>query len=96
MYLYYAAVVIFAFLLLITDFNYLPHEIMKHVWNVLLFGFSIYLVIRMRRKIKMGSFEKLQKEYLELKKQMEEKQFASINSRILELEKRISLLEGKR
>lgn len=93
----YGLLALFAFLSLLIDLDYLrPHYAFRQVWNLALLSFGVALLYRMRVRMRSGAFEKLQKEYNELKEKSEEQKFVNLRCAIEQLEKRIAALEGKR
>jgi len=87
--------VIFSFLSLLIDMQYLPPTIFRHIWNVLMLALGLYLFARISMKMMQGSFECLQKEYEDLNTQIEEKQHGTLVQQIDELKDRIARLEAK-
>jgi hypothetical protein len=94
--LWYGLLLLFAFLSLVIDMDsYLPQQIFRHIWNLLIFATGVYFLFRMRMKAKAGEYEKMQKEYQQLTQQVEKSRIISLLERIAILEKRVDALEGK-
>ncbi len=96
MILWYLVLVLFAFMSYLIDINYggiLPSDVLRHIWNLLLFGLGVYLFVRMRSKAKAGVWEKMQHEYKNLSDDIEKKRFDKLEEKIAKLEKRIEKLE---
>ncbi len=96
MFIGYGLLILFAFLSLLIDLDYLQHEWFRHLWNFILLGVGILLLIRMRTRMHEGAFEKLQRECENLSIKAEEQKFTKLRDAIEQLEQRISILEGKR
>ena len=96
MVLWYGLLVLFAFLSFLIDLNYLPQQILRPVWDIMLLATGVFLLVRMKTKAKEGLMEKMQKEYQELSSDIEKKHFSDIMEHIRKLEDRITSLEGNR
>lgn len=98
MILWYIFLILFAFISFAVDVDlaYLPQEVFRPIWNAVVLGFSIYLLVRMRSKIKVGAYESMQKEYQNLTHKLEENRFVKMARKVRELEERILHLEGKK
>jgi hypothetical protein len=78
------------------DFYRIPWQQARTLWDVLFCAISIFLLVRMRMKMKEGTFERLQREYKELLAQYEAERDRSIQTQINELRTRIEAMEQTR
>jgi uncharacterized protein HemX len=95
--LWYALLVLFGFLSMLIDLDYMrPQIIFRQLWNLLILATGLYLLIRMRIKARQGALEGLQQEYERLSVQREESRYRDLEGRLKGMEDRLRALEGKK
>ncbi len=88
--------VVFAFLSYAIDIGALPGFIFRHLWNLLLLGLGIVILLRVRGKENQGFLEHLEVQINDLYARIEKKRTETVWKKMDEIENRIRKLEGDR
>ena len=87
--------VVFAFLSYAIDSGALPYYIFRHLWNLLLLGLGINILLRVKGKENQGLLEHLEVQINDLYSRIEKKRADSVWKKVDDLENRVRRLEGK-
>ncbi|MFH0921297.1 MAG: hypothetical protein V1913_13170 [Fibrobacterota bacterium] len=85
----------FGFLSFAIDSGMLPYIIFRHLWNVLILGLGIFMLLRIKGKENQGLLEHLEIQINDLFSRIEKKRTDTIWNKLDEMERRLRRLEGK-
>jgi hypothetical protein len=86
---------VFAFLSYAIDSGALPYYIFRHLWNLLLLGLGVVILMRIKGKENQGLFEHLETQINDLSIRIEKKRMDVVIKKIDDLEERVWKIEGK-
>jgi hypothetical protein len=75
------------------DFDHLPYGIFRPIWDFIILGFGIYMLIRIRTKIDLAHTENLESRIRYLSKKQNEQMYQSLLKKLKILESRIEKIE---
>jgi hypothetical protein len=87
--------VVFGFLSYAIDGGMLPYYIFRHLWNVLILGLGIFLMLRIKGKENQGLLEHLEIQINDLYSRIEKKRTDVVWNKLDEIERRLRKVEGK-
>lgn len=87
--------VVFAFLSYAIDCGTLPYFIFRHLWNLILLGFGVSILFRVKGKETQGLLEHLEMQINDLYSRIERKRSDTIWKKMDELEIRLRKIEDK-
>lgn len=86
-------ITLFSFLSFAIDRGDLPYDYFRHLWNFILLGLGIFMLIRVKSKESEGFLERLENKVNDLSYRIEDKKYEKIQTQLNELELRIKKLE---
>jgi hypothetical protein len=88
--------IVFAFLSYAIDSGRLSYLIFRHLWNILLLGLGILLVIRVKNKENLGFLEHLEFQINDLYDRIEKKRVETIYKKLDEVDARLKNIEERK
>lgn len=86
---------LFSFLSLQIDSGRLPYYIFRHLWNLIIVGFSLSLLIRTRNKESLGFLERLESQIEDITGRINIRKSEVVDLKLEKLEERVKKLEEK-
>ena len=84
---------LFSFLSFAIDGGMLPYHIFRHIWNFLLLGLGIFLLLRVKGKETEGFLEHLEVQINDLYNRIEKRRFDVVSKRLDDIDLEISKLK---
>ena len=88
--------IVFAFLSYAIDSGRLSYFIFRHLWNILLLGLGILLVIRVKNKENLGFLEHLEFQINDLSDRIEKSRMETIYKKLEEVDTRLKNIEERK